>query len=255
MKIAIITIAGISSRFNEGINEDEKVLKCIYNEGSASDTLLYHLMKKCSYADRIILVGGYKFDDLCLYYKENLVSQFPDVDLIKNDHYDDYASGYSLYLGINVALKYNPSEILFVEGDLDFDAVSFERVVNSNNSVLTYTFDPIYAKKAVVLYQNRNGRYKYVFNSSHGLLQIDEPFSSIFNSGQIWKFMDILALKKSNDAFEQKEIEGTNLCIIQRYVDYIKNDNISIIPLLSWVNCNTRDDYKIIKKRWEGSEQ
>lgn len=46
MKIAIITIAGISSRFNEGIKEDKKVLKCLYTEGGKEETLLYHLVKK-----------------------------------------------------------------------------------------------------------------------------------------------------------------------------------------------------------------
>ena len=32
MKIAIITVAGISSRFNEGVPEEERELKAIYTE-------------------------------------------------------------------------------------------------------------------------------------------------------------------------------------------------------------------------------
>ena len=60
MKAAIITVAGISSRFNEGVTEDRKELKAIYSENGSQNTLLYHLLLKCSYADKIILVGGYK---------------------------------------------------------------------------------------------------------------------------------------------------------------------------------------------------
>ena len=67
MKAAIITVAGISSRFNEGVPEDKKELKAIYTEGNEKDTLLYHLLLKCSFADKIIIVGGYKFEDLNKY--------------------------------------------------------------------------------------------------------------------------------------------------------------------------------------------
>ena len=70
MKVAVITVAGISSRFNEGIEEAGRCLKAIYTEGNLSDTLLFHLVKKCSYADRIIVVGGYKFEDLEQYITE-----------------------------------------------------------------------------------------------------------------------------------------------------------------------------------------
>ena len=199
MKIAIITIAGISSRFNEGIEESKKVLKCLYTENGREETLLYHLMKKCSYADHIILVGGYKFEDLVSFYKNELVEEFPNVTLIRNEHYSDLGSGYSLYLGIQAAFKHNPSEILFVEGDLDIDNASFARVVDSNKSVLTYTYEPIYANKAVVLYKDDKDQYRYAFNSSHGLLNIDSAFSCILNSGQTWKFTEVEKLNIANE--------------------------------------------------------
>ncbi len=48
MRIAIITNAGISSRFNEGIPEGEKKLKAIYHEGDMKNTLLYHQLIKCA---------------------------------------------------------------------------------------------------------------------------------------------------------------------------------------------------------------
>lgn len=252
MKVAIITIAGISSRFNEGIAEDRKVLKCLYTESDKKNTLLYRLMKKCSYADHIILVGGYKYEDLCAFYRDNLMREFPDTGLVENVHYSDLGSGYSLYLGIKAAEKYNPNESLFVEGDLDIDEDSFNCVINSPHSVLTYTSETIYANKSVVLYQNGESKFKYAFNSSHGMLQIDEPFSCILNSGQIWKFRNIKALNNANENFFQNEKEGTNLGIIQRYID--AESDIELIPIKRWTNCNTREDYRKILNYWRNEK-
>ena len=249
MKIAIITIAGISSRFNEGMEEDKKVLKCLYTEGGKEETLLYHLMKKCSYADHIILVGGYKFEDLVSCYKNELVEEFPNAMLVHNEHYSDLGSGYSLYLGIQAAVKHNPSEILFVEGDLDIDNASFARVVDSDKSVLTYTYEPIYANKAVVLYKDDKDQYRYAFNSSHGLLTIDSAFSCILNSGQTWKFTEVEKLNIANDKFYETTKADTNLRIIQNYLD--AGVEIDLVPLNRWTNCNTRGDYRKIVSYWE----
>lgn len=250
MKVAIITVAGISSRFNEGVPEDKKELKAIYCEGGTQNTLLYHLLQKCSYADRIVLVGGYKFEALEEFYQIELSSEFPQVEIVKNDHYEDLASGYSFSLGIRKAMEYNPDEVLFVEGDLDIDDASFECVVQSEKSVLTYTTEPIYANKAVVLYQDGYGRYKYAFNSTHGLLRLDEPFSCILNSGQTWKFVNADALNAANDEFVEFEIDGTNLRIIQRYIDRIPAESIEVIKLSRWTNCNTKEDYRNILNYW-----
>ena len=251
MRIAIITIAGISSRFNQGISEENKILKCLYTEGGKENTLLYHLMKKCSFADHIILVGGYKYEDLCAFYKNELSTEFPNVKLVENDYYADLGSGYSLYLGIKSSTEYIPDEVLFVEGDLDIDDESFSKVLKSEKSVLTYTHEPIYANKAVVLYRDSLEHYKYAFNSSHGLLSIDEPFSCILNSGQMWKFTDFQALAEANEEFFNNDKAGTNLRIIQRYIDTVDSESIKLIPLIRWTNCNTREDYQTIKNFWE----
>ena len=250
MKTAIITVAGISSRFNKGVPENRKELKAIYTESGSRNTLLYHLLLKCSYADRIILVGGYKYEALKSFYQTEFASEFPQVELVKNDHYEDLASGYSLFLGIRKALEYKADEVLFVEGDLDIDNASFECVIQSQKSVLTYTTEPIYANKAVVLYQDVDGRYKYAFNSAHGLLTIDEPVSCILNSGQTWKFLNVGALKTANDEFESFEIDGTNLRIIQRYIEKVPADSIDLIKLDRWTNCNTKEDYRKILNNW-----
>ena len=252
MKIAIITVAGVSSRFNKDVPDDEKILKCLYYEESPQDTLIYHMLKKIDYADKIVIVGGYKFVDLIDYIDEHVPQYLQDkIILVENDHYSDLSSGYSLYLGIKELDNLEDvSEILFVEGDLDIDDESFSNVVNSSQNVLTFNREPIYSNKAVVLCQYENDEYHYLFNSDHGLLTINEPFKAIFNSGQIWKFQDRVSLKAANDYFKENIIEDTNLGIIQKYLDLIGYENVEILGFKHWVNCNTREDYKIIKNYW-----
>ncbi len=249
MKAAIITVAGISSRFNEGIPEQNKELKAIYPKEDREATLLHHLLEKCSFADRIAVVGGYKFDELKAYCEELEPEYRNKITLVENTHYSDLASGYSLYLGLAEVLREDVSEVLFIEGDLDVDDASFHAVVSAEKSVLTYTFEPIYANKAVVLYQNADGEYRYAFNSSHGLLSIDEPFSCILNSGQTWKFTDAGALRKANERFFAEDKGGTNLIIVRNYLELAPE--VELVGLHRWTNCNTREDYRKIRKYWE----
>lgn len=255
MKIVIITVAGISSRFNKDLPEEDKILKCLYFEDNPQDTLIYHMLEKADYADKIVVVGGFKYDDLVGYINNSIPKNLQDKILtVYNEHYSDLSSGYSLYLGIKEAMdNYNGiDEILFVEGDLDIDDESFSNIVKSPKNVLTFNHEPIYSNKAVVLYQNENDEYHYLFNSDHGLLSLDEPFKAIFNSGQTWKFKDVELLKIANDNFYENLIDDTNLGIIQKYFDLVEDTSeIEIIGLKHWVNCNTRDDYKLIKNYWE----
>lgn len=248
MRSAIITVAGISSRFNEGIPEEAKVLKAIYHEDDPKKTLLYHLLKKCSYADRVIIVSGYKDESLRNYITTLDRDMREKIAVVYNEYFSDLSSGYSLYLGLKEAFKYSSDEILFVEGDLDIDDESFDRVVNSNGNVLTFTYEPIYSDKAVVLYKDDKEKYRYAFNHSHGMLHIESPFSCILNSGQLWKFTDIEKLNDASDRFFSENKEGTNLCIIQNYLD--QDIQVEVLPLKRWTNCNTRDDYKTIKAYW-----
>lgn len=255
MKIVIIGVAGISSRFNRDIPEEEKVLKCLYYEKNPSDTLIYRMLEKVGYADGIVIVGGYRYDDLADYINSNVSKELQNkIITVYNDHFSDLSSGYSLYLGIKEAFENftDIDEILFVEGDLDIDGESFNKVISCDKNVLTFNREPIYSNKAVVLYQDENDEYHYLFNSDHGLLSLDEPFKAIFNSGQTWKFKDMNLLKIANDNFYENIIEDTNLGIIQKYFDLVENnDEIEIIGLNHWVNCNTREDYKLIKNYWE----
>ena len=262
MKCAIITVAGISSRFNEGLQEEQHALKAVYSsDGNARHTLLWHLLEKCVYADEIVIVGGYRFADLEQYLdrvsgareqEAGGIERKRRIRLVYNDRFTDLASGCSLHLGIKAALEDGATEILFAEGDLDVDDASFARVVHAKESVLTYTREPVYADKAVVVYQNAEGKFRYAFNASHGLLRIDEPFSCLLNSGQVWKFTDMEALRAANEAFQQEAPDGTNLYIIQRYFDTVAASEPVLLE--QWTNCNTREDYAKILSRWVQQE-
>ena len=142
-------------------------------------------------------------------------------------------------------------EVLFAEGDLDIDGESFDKVVRTDCDVLTYNHEPIYADKAVVLYKNDKEQYQYAFNSSHGMLTINAPFSCMLNSGQLWKFMDVDALSIANEKFYDENKAGTNLVIIQNYIDRRCSDKFSLVGLKRWTNCNTRQDYHNICAYWE----
>ena len=249
MKIAVITAAGLSNRFNIGVPEKDRELKTIYSERDRKNTLLYHLLQKCMFADQIIIVGGYKFKSL-EEYCEGLEQELQKkICLVFNEYYEELASGYSLYLGLQESFKYGAEEIVFVEGDLDIDYESFIKVIQSQKSVLTYTYEPIYADKAVVLYKNCNNKFCYSFDTEHGLLSIQSPFSCILNSGQFWKFTEIEALRNANKQFFEECRDGTNLYIIQKYLD--AGVEVELIGLKQWTNCNTKEDYKEIVSRWE----
>ena len=247
MRIAIITVAGISSRFNRDVPEEQHILKAIYYEKDPAQTLLHHLLQKCAYADRVIIVGGYRYEELEKYCQA--LKRKERIRLIYNEHYADLASGYSLFLGIEAALQEGATEILFVEGDLDADNASFEEVVRTPGNVLTCNREPVYANRAVVLYQNAEGKYRYAFNANHGLLQIEEPFACLLNSGQIWKFTDMDALRAANETFIKETQDGTNLAIIQNYFD--RSPDCTLVTFRQWTNCNTREDYKRIVAGWE----
>ena len=249
MKIMIITAAGVSSRFNEGFSETESALKMIYSEGDEQDTLLFHLLEKCDFADRIVIVGGYRYDELQAYIASAVI---PDewrerIRLVYNKHFEDLNSGYSLYKGLEKALTYDPDEIIFIEGDVGTDAESFEAVVETDATVLTYSREPIYSERAVVFYQDDNGEYHYAFSKEHGMLKIDEPFWCILNSAQMWKFRDMEALAAANDDFRENYYDETNLFIVQGYLDRLpEEERIVLRELCNWSNCNTRDDWKRI---------
>lgn len=240
-KSLIITVAGLSSRFNR--DTETPVLKCLYHKETPHYSLLYQQIYKVYDAvDEIIIVGGYKFDDLLEFIKNELNPFKSKIKEIYNDHYLDFGSGYSLLKGLE-AVSDSADEVLFIEGDLFFDRESVRCLINSAKDVITINNEPIRADKAVAVYVDTSHFLHYIFDTQHSYLEIDKPFLAIYNSGQMWKFKDLSRVRVICDQLTQEQKQGTNLEIIQKYFGCIDYDYLEIVQVKNWRNCNTVDDY------------
>lgn len=242
MKVVIVAVAGVSSRFNQ--DESERVLKGIYTTTDDRKTLLYSILRKCAGFDKAVLVGGYQYEKLEAYIEAHR-EEFPfPIQLVYNPHYSDLGTGYTLKVGLEEGLREKDcSEIVLVEGDLFFDEASFERVKASNRSVVTYNHKAICSNKSVIAYIDLQKRLRYVFSTSHGAVQIPEPFLEIYNSGQIWKFANVGIVRKLMRELSQDAWEGTNLRFVEKYFEEVKENERELLSFETWENCNTRSDY------------
>ena len=247
MKVLLITVAGSSTRFSKSIGKE--CLKCIYFVNSYKETLLYKTIFKDSSFDQYIIVGGYKFDELQAYADKYLSTMKDKIVLLENKHFYDYGSAYSLYMGIEYAVKCGFDQLVFAEGDLWVDNESFENVSKSETDVITFNRESIDAQKSVVFYYDTGDRVHYLYATNHNCLQINEPFISVYNSGQIWKFIDY---KKVNDILKEMSIKdwyGTNLVFIQKYFGGTNRKNYQLVEFKEWYNCNTVYDYNKIAEK------
>ena len=232
----------MSSRFNRDLKNP--VLKCLYHEGAADTALIsYQIESFYRDVDEIIVVGGYRFDDLAAFCANDIIDPDKKVRLTFNEHFADWGSGYSLICGIN-ALSPDSREVLFAEGDLFFDRISIQEVVSAHRDVLTVNREAIRSDKAVVLYVDTNDHLHYIYDTTHSALEIREPFTAVYNSAQIWKFTHPARLRDIVASLPEEAVQGTNLEIIQRYFGVLKIEEIDIIPICNWHNCNTVDDYR-----------
>lgn len=238
MRILLVTVAGLSSRFSQSVGYP--CLKCLYCNGKKTEALLYRLIHMYDF-DRYIIVGGYRYEELAEAVKHDYGDIRDRVSLVRNELYAEAGSGYSLYLGLVEAFKWEFSEIVFAEGDLIVDRGSFARVCEASGDVLTVNRDAIQADKAVAFYFDREERIHYIYDTGHKCLEIREPFLSIYNSGQIWKFADSGLLRKTMDTLGEERQRGTNLSLIEEYFGH--SGNPEIITFDKWVNCNTVQDY------------
>ncbi|MBP9993439.1 MAG: NTP transferase domain-containing protein [bacterium] len=242
MKSLIITVAGLSSRFNKDL--EKPVLKCLYYEDNHWCSLLtMQISRTYELVDEIVIVGGYKYDDLTTFITEHIKDTDNKIKTVFNEHYHDYGSGYSLLKGID-ALSKNTDEVTFIEGDLFFDTESVETIIESRKDVISVNNEPILSNKAVALYFDATYHPHYIYDTSHSCLEIHEPFTAIYNSGQMWKFSNPTKLKIVCSELTKKQIEGTNLEIVQRYYGDIDYENLEIVRVEKWYNCNTVNDYR-----------
>lgn len=245
MKYLIITVAGTATRFNRDTKEE--TLKCLYYTDEPQYALLAQLLKNCGEYDKYILVGGgYLYEKLGRFVKNELSGYGKKIELVYNEHFKDYGSGYSLYKGIE-AIK-EAGDVTFVEGDLFFMATDFRQVYNSPKSVITINREPIYSNKAVALYINVDGKPRYLYDTNHQTLTVSEPFKAIFNSGQMWKFSSSERLLKTVDSLTKEQLQGTNLEIIQAYFSDMNSEEYDVVTFTDWFNCNTVADYDIVRK-------
>ena len=242
-KSVIITLAGTSSRFSRSVGSE--CHKSFYREAPEDDCLLdwqLDLAKRHGF-EQIVLVGGYKYEDLEKFIRDRMTDVNPKMKLVFNEHYHDYGSGYSLLKGIETVSD-RADEVTFIEGDLFFGTESIKKIITSKNDVITVNNEPILSNKAVALYFDAQNYPHYIYDTSHSCLEIHEPFTSIYNSGQMWKFTNPSKLRKVCAGLNQKQIEGTNLEIVQRYYGDISSDKLSIVRVEKWYNCNTVSDYR-----------
>ena len=160
-KTIIITVAGRSTRFNK--SAEGEWLKCLYFEGNEKNCLLYRILERTKDFEQIIIVGGYKYEALVAY-----IARLNDkrIKLVYNEHFADYGSGYSLYMGLKV-VDADVEEITFVEGDLYYDAQSFEHMQKVEGSVLCVNHELILSNKAVVLYFDTRHHPHYIYDTTH----------------------------------------------------------------------------------------
>ena len=242
MKSLIITVAGMSSRFNRDTKEN--VLKCLYYEDSPSKSLLsIQVHKVFNLVDEIVVVGGYKYEDLEHFIINKLNDVNHKIKLVYNDHYSDFGSGYSLLKGIE-AVSDKSDEITFIEGDLFFDTESVEKIITSKRNVISVNNDPILSNKAVALYFDAKNYPHYIYDTNHSCFEIQEPFTAIYNSGQMWKFINTALVREICQSLTTEQKLGTNLEIIQKYFGAYKNLQLDIIRVNLWFNCNTVADYR-----------
>lgn len=243
MKILIITVAGIASRFSESVGYPS--LKCLYTENGIEETLLYRILNHNRQFDYYVIVGGFMYEELEAAIKENF-NEFGDrLLLVKNEHYADLGSGYSLYLAFKKILDMDIDfdEIVFAEGDLYVDSESFMKVCKNTKDVITCNTEAILSEKAVAFYFDIDYKIHYIYDTKHSTLEIREPFRGIFNSGQIWKFADAKHLKRVIYSMDETDWEGTNLVLIQNYFGSLAMGEYDVVTFKEWVNCNTISDY------------
>ena len=242
MKSLIITVAGMSSRFNKDTKEN--VLKCLYYEDTPANSLLsLQVHKTYDLVDEIIVVGGYKYEDLERFIRTEMKDVNHKMKLVYNDHYSDYGSGYSLLKGIEMVSE-KADEITFIEGDLFFDTDSVEQIINSKKDVISVNNEPILSNKAVALYIDAQNYPHYIYDTSHSCLEIHEPFTAIYNSGQMWKFMNPNRVREICQYLTPEQVQGTNLEIIQYYFGVFEISQLDIVRVNLWFNCNTVSDYR-----------
>ncbi len=238
MKVFITTVAGMSTRFNQG--HTDPVLKCLYHTEKTSECILFRLLRQAGNAgfDRLIVVGGYRYQDLqCAAgeYKGH------GVELVYNPRWQDSGSMYSLYYGVQAAG--GASEILFCEGDIITDNESFQRLASARKDSFAIAREPVFADRSVAAYQGLDDRLHYLYDTQHGSLTFPPDIKAVFHSAQAWKIQDAASFIYLNEQLTESERQGTNLVLLERYFQRHPMEELDPVLMGHWINCNTREDF------------
>lgn len=242
MRILLLTVAGLSSRFSESVGYP--CVKCLYYENDFSESLLSRMLERHSNFDEIVIVGGYEYEKLEHIIGKQFSKIRNKITLVKNEAFATYGSGYSLYKGYEVIKDKKFNELIFAEGDLFLDDETFDKICSSKGSVITYNYSPIESNKSVAFYISKDGKPHYIYDTGHKVLEINEPFQAIYNSGQVWKFNNQGLLKKVYEAMLDIELQGTNLIPINKYFQELNVSEYELLGFSKWINCNTVTDFK-----------
>lgn len=238
MRVFITTVAGQSTRFNQGYTDP--VLKCLYRTEKTPECILRRLLRQACGAgfDRLIVVGGYRYQDLQYEVEGN---HGPSVELVYNPRWRDSGAMYSLYYGVLAAE--GATEILFCEGDIITDSGSFRQLASAQKDSFSIARDPVFADRSVAAYQGWDDRLYYLFDTDHGALTFPARIKAIFHSAQAWKIQDAEAFMRLNGQLTETERRGTNLVLIERYFQRHAFRELRPVTLEHWINCNTREDF------------
>ena len=243
MNALVVTVAGTSSRFEASLGNP--ALKCIYYEGDEQNTLIYRMLTFSKYFDFVVVVGGYRFEELESYIDTTIDPQTAEkILLVRNDRYRDAGSGWSLYLGLQALRDKDVDSIVFAEGDLFLDSPTFDELCQLRGDFITTSNAPVEADKSVALYYDCDGVVHYIYDTAHGALKIDEPFLSIWSSGQVWGFGNAAKLWSAVDSLSKEAHEGTNLALVNEYFSNAEGSTVRRFTFNTWVNCNTVQDYR-----------
>ena len=239
----VLTSAGVSSRFSRSLGRE--VVKCLYSDGGPEDTILHRQVAAASEMglNPIVVVGGYRFGEVQEFCGRHL-AWVGGLELVKNAEFATTGTLHSLHLGLAAVLGLNVDAVVFAEGDLLFDIDSFRAVATGRKSVVSACPEPITAERSVALYFTLAGRVRYVYDPDHRQLIIPEPFRSIHNSAQVWKFHDLELLRMLGRGVGRERFDETNLGFIQEYFRTVEPDNIELVMFKDWFNCNTITDYR-----------
>ncbi|MCI8856659.1 MAG: licC domain protein [Clostridiaceae bacterium] len=248
MRIFLTTVAGSSSRFSASLGRE--ALKCIYYETDPQKTLLFRQLQMAGAYDRLVVVGGYRFEELAGYLERYLSGDIKQkLLLVHNEEYAEYGSGWSFLKGIRAVQALGPEEILFAEGDLAFGQEDFCRIEAAPGDVVTFTQGPIDARTSVAGYLSPDGRVHYLYDVRHGVLRVEEPFVRMFNSGQIWKFSNPKLLYAVADSLPEQVHQRTNLEMINAYFAGSSTGFPTLAGMGEWINCNTVSEFRAV--HWE----